>query len=225
MCCFFTLANTRAAESFPSSMFCIQVAKPCSSLIRKTTMRWTRSDALVAERLNLGDGGKNTPTLRQGWYLGAEGNRITHVLQHPPQGTTRPCRCEVHSRRKSGVSGLRAASSSLLLGWYWRLNRISKSKRSGSPRLSWLLSTALCTFQSTIASSTALRTCGAEPRCTRVRTACLLSQRCGLQFSLPSTLFLWRQFGGMLNVAIGTWMRIVPRMVELVSRVSKSSVL
>ena len=77
------------------------------------------SDALVAERLNLGDGGKNTPTLRQGWYLDAEGNRITHVLQHPPQGTTPPLpkgvKCILEERGLWPASGLKLPVARLVL--------------------------------------------------------------------------------------------------------------
>ncbi len=38
-------------------------------------------DALRASKLNLGDGGKNTPLLRNGWFVNQSGERVEQVMQ------------------------------------------------------------------------------------------------------------------------------------------------
>ena len=39
------------------------------------------TDALNARKLNLKDGGKNTPLLRDGWYYNDRGEKVVHVMQ------------------------------------------------------------------------------------------------------------------------------------------------
>ena len=44
------------------------------------------SDALLVSALNKGDGGKNAPKLRDGWYKDADGQRVVQPMQQPGTG-------------------------------------------------------------------------------------------------------------------------------------------
>jgi hypothetical protein len=54
-------------------------------------------DALLANRLNLKDGGKNTNCTRPGWFISPDGSKVMHHLK-TIEGKQKSCRTFLHER-------------------------------------------------------------------------------------------------------------------------------